>query len=314
MERVPGEREAQIVLVAGMDDPPALNLAGPHVDGRIALPVDRQEARHRLRPHRVIGFDRAAIVEQHLVEDENSLPRAGDLRRAGEVALDDQRAGHAARHLDVGAAVMMRVIPVGAARVVARNRDLDVIAFARLHRPEDVVGDAAGIDVHAVDMEVRGVEVVRQRHVERHRVRVRRQLVLQPQAKHVARPGAEGGTRDRPFIGPQRQPVAADVLVGIADPQGGAQLAIHGAADFRFDERRPGPPAARPREIATPARAGASSAAAAEPFSRKRRRESGWDELAAIGFTGVFPPDSGRVGGMRSWRARVEISATMRPE
>ena len=82
----------------------------------IALPIDGEEARHRFRPDRVIDLNRAAVVEQHLVEDEHTLGGGGDLRHVVEIALDDQRAGHAARHLDVGAAVVMRMIPIGAAR------------------------------------------------------------------------------------------------------------------------------------------------------------------------------------------------------
>src|SRR5882724_13659991 len=74
--------------------------------------------------------------------------------------------------LDVGAAVVVRVVPVGAARVIGRDGDLDVVALLRLHGPEDVVGDSAGAHMRTVEMEVRRVEVVRQHHVERHRVGV----------------------------------------------------------------------------------------------------------------------------------------------
>ena len=46
-------------------------------------------------------------------------------------------------NLDVGAAVMMGMIPVGSPRVIVRNGDFDFVALPRLHRAEDVVGDAA---------------------------------------------------------------------------------------------------------------------------------------------------------------------------
>jgi len=141
--------------------------------------------------------------------------------------------------LDVGAAVVVRVVPVGAARVIGRDGDLDVVALLRLHGPEDVVGDSAGAHMRTVEMEVRRVEVVRQHHVERHRVGVRRQVVKEADSQRVARPYAQGGSRDRAFVGPERQPVAADILVGIADPQGRPQLSIRRAADLRLEEWRP---------------------------------------------------------------------------
>jgi hypothetical protein len=94
--------------------------------------------------------------------------RLGDLGHIGEVALDDDGAHHAARHLHIGRAVEMRMVPVGAARVVRGQRDLDVVAFSRLHQPHDVVGDTARAAVRAVEMEVCVVELVRIRRSARH--------------------------------------------------------------------------------------------------------------------------------------------------
>ena len=54
MERVAREREAQIVLVAGMDDPPALNLAGPHAGFELQpyhVSLHRPQERQRLLHH-----------------------------------------------------------------------------------------------------------------------------------------------------------------------------------------------------------------------------------------------------------------------
>ena len=45
---------------------------------------------------------------------------------------------------------------------------------------------SARIDVRTMEVEIRGVEMVRQRHVEWHRIRVRRQIVDEADAQHVA--------------------------------------------------------------------------------------------------------------------------------
>src|SRR5262249_61254633 len=59
--------------------------------------------------------------------------------------FDYDGADHATRHLNIGRAVEMRMVPVGAARVVRGQRDLDVVALARLHQPHDVVGVPLGL-------------------------------------------------------------------------------------------------------------------------------------------------------------------------
>jgi hypothetical protein len=118
-------------------------LAWPHVDCRPPLAVDREEAHRLFRKQRAKVLDHVLGVERHLLQQHDPLARAGDLRHIGEVAFDDDGAHHAARHLRVGRAVEMRMIPVGAARVVRGQRDLDVVALSRLHQPHDVVGDAA---------------------------------------------------------------------------------------------------------------------------------------------------------------------------
>jgi hypothetical protein len=69
---------------------------------------------------------------------------------------------------------MMGVVPVGAAWVVVRNGDLDLVALPRLHATEDIVRIAAGTDVQTMHVDVRGVEVMRQVGIERHLRAVRR--------------------------------------------------------------------------------------------------------------------------------------------
>ena len=108
------ELEQHVVLVTGVHDAPALDLAGPHGDGRPALTVDREETGRGLGEQGLERLDHAALVEDHLGQDQHALLGVGDLGHLGEVALDDDHADHAACHLDVGAAVMVRVVPVGA--------------------------------------------------------------------------------------------------------------------------------------------------------------------------------------------------------
>ena len=159
------ELQQHVVLVLRADQAPALHLARPHVDGRPPLAVDRQEARRGFRKERAEVLDHVEGVEHDLRQQHDALARPGDLRHIGEVAFDDDGARHAARHLHVGRAVVMRMVPVGAARVVRGQRDLDVVRLARHHRAHDVVGDAARAAVRAVEMEVRVVELVRMRGV-----------------------------------------------------------------------------------------------------------------------------------------------------
>ena len=200
MQQVVVQGQPQIALVRGLDDAPALHFARAQPDDRLPLPIDGDEARRGFRPDRVVDFDRSQIVEHHLVEDEHALDGVGDLRYAGEIALHDQRAGHAAGDLDVGAPVVMGVIPVGAARVVVGNGDRDVVALPRLHAAQDVVGIAAGADVHAMHVEVRGVEVMGQVGIERHLRPVRRQVVDQVDAEDVARLHSQRRSGDRSLI------------------------------------------------------------------------------------------------------------------
>ncbi len=240
MKRVPCQRETKIVLVPAMDDTPALNLARAHVDGRLSLPVHRQESRHRLWPHRVVAFDRTTIIEHHLIQDKHPLPRAGDFRHICEVTLHDQRPGHAAHHLHIRTAVVMRMIPERPGRMVRRDRDLDVIGLPRFHRAEDVVRQRTRIHVQTVRVEIRCVEMMRQRHVERHGIWIGRHLVAQTDAQHVPGANPQRGARDRVLVGPQGQPVAANIVVGVTDTQIRSQLPVGRLTSVRLDQRGTG--------------------------------------------------------------------------
>jgi hypothetical protein len=127
------EFEKEVVLVLRADQPPALHFTGTHRDRRPALAVDRQEARRGLREQRREILDHPEGVVDDLRHHHDALFRIGDLGHAGKIALDDDGARHAAGDLHVGAAVMVRVIPVGAARMVLGQRDLDVVLLARHH-------------------------------------------------------------------------------------------------------------------------------------------------------------------------------------
>jgi hypothetical protein len=232
------EGQVKVVLVAGVNNPPALDLAGPHANGRLALSIDREEAWHGFRPDRVIDLDHTAVVEKHLVQEQHMLRGAGDLRDIVEIAFDDQRACHAAGHLDVGAAVVVRMVPIGAPRMITGDGDLDIVTLPGLHRSKNVVGDAGRTDVRPVEVEIRGVEMVRQSHVERHRVQIGRQIVDEADAEGVAGPHAERRAWNRSFVRAQGQAIAADVLVGVADVQGRSQFSVRRAADFRLNEWR----------------------------------------------------------------------------
>jgi hypothetical protein len=75
---------------------PALDFTWPHVDCRFALPADRNEARDSFWPDGVIHLDRAAVVEENLVEQKHALLGRCDFGDVVEIALNDDRAGHAA--------------------------------------------------------------------------------------------------------------------------------------------------------------------------------------------------------------------------
>ncbi len=223
-----------------MDQTPALHLAGPHVDGRRPLAVDGEEPCRRLREHDVEALDHAVGVEHHLAQHHDAVARRLDLRHVVEVALDDDRPGHAARHLDVGAAMAMRMVPVGAPGVVLGQRDLDVVPVAGAHRPKHVVGDAARADVRAVEVEVGRVELVRLVHVGRRGVAVRRQVVDQLHLQRVARPHLHGRPRRVALVRADEQAIAADVPPGILDAERRFEHAVDRLADLGFDERRAG--------------------------------------------------------------------------
>jgi hypothetical protein len=190
----------------------------------------------------VSGKERAEIldhvegVEHDLRQQHDPLARLGDLGHIGEVAFDDDGPRHAARHLHIGGAVVMGMVPVGAARVVRGQRDLDVVALSRHHRAHDVVGDAARAAVRPVEMEVRVVELVRMRGFAGHDIPVGRQVVDEPDLQGLARLHAQ--RRAQPaFVSAQVEADAADVAIGIGAAQAGAEHAVEGAADLGLDQR-----------------------------------------------------------------------------
>ncbi len=181
-------------------------------------------------------LDHAVGVEHDLRQQHDALARPGDLRHIGEVAFDDDGARHAARHLHVGRAVVMRMIPVGAARMVRRQRDLDVVRLAGRHRAHDVVGDAARAAMRAVEVEVRVVELVRKRGVGGQDIAVGRQVVDEADLERLARLHAQ--RRAQPaLVRAQVEAKAADVAIGVGAAQAGAEHAVRRAPDLGLDQR-----------------------------------------------------------------------------
>ena len=131
---------------------------------------------------------------------------------------------------------MMRVIPVGAARMVFRQRDLYVVFLAGHHGAHDVVGDAARAAMGAVEVEVRVVELVRYRHVRGHRIAVGRELVGQPDLQRLARFHAQRRPIRRAFVGAHVEPLATDVLVGVPAVKRRLKHAIDRAPHLGFDQ------------------------------------------------------------------------------
>src|ERR1700674_4256668 len=128
------EGDMKVVLMAGVNNPPTLDLAGPHANGGLPLSINREEAWHGFWPDRVIVLDRTSVVEQHLVQEEHTLRDAGDLRDIVEIAVNDQHACHASGDLDIGAAVVVRMIPIGAPRMFTRDGDLYIVTLPRINR------------------------------------------------------------------------------------------------------------------------------------------------------------------------------------
>ena len=188
-----------------------------------------------------------------------------------------------------------------------------------------------GLTCSAVRMEIGRVEMVRQGHVGRHRIGIRRQVVDELDAENIARPRPQGRTREIALIGPERQPIAADVLVGVSDPQVGSQLPVHRAPDLRFDqqrvlvERRPrnaaaaaawpamsiaASPAASLRMFARPRSPGARTAVpTAAPLRRKRRRVGG-RQPCERSASWVSPAEQARVATLRIPRGWSSIRRT----
>ena len=108
-------------------------------------------------------------------------------RRGRARAADDQRAGHAARDLQRGRAVAVRMVPEGARGMVGRDVVLVLEVDARIDRDQHVVAVARRIDPQSVRVHVGAVEAVRRvRAAAVDRAgRVLRQLVVQRHAHRL---------------------------------------------------------------------------------------------------------------------------------
>ena len=232
-----GQIEQHVILIGRVQDAPALDLTRAHLDDRTPLAVDGQEACRGLREQRLEILDHATGVEHDLGQHHHALARSGDFGHVGEVALDDDGAHHAARHLDVGAAVVMRVIPVGAPGVVLGQVDLDVVGMARGHRTHDIVRDAARARMRAVEVEVGVVELVRIADVGRQVIAVRRKVVDEFDLEFLARLHAQGRAGAAAFVGADAEADAANLAIGVGAADGGREHPVDGAADLRLGER-----------------------------------------------------------------------------
>ncbi len=137
---------------AGVDDPPALGGAGRGGDGGLVLPIDQQQP--ALAAHRSVGGarrdDGAACVEGDVGDQHQPVRCAEDLC----AAVDDQPAGQSAEQLVGDHAVVVRVVPVGAGRVVGGDAVEVVERRSRFDPHEGVVAGALRGDAKAVGVQV----------------------------------------------------------------------------------------------------------------------------------------------------------------
>jgi hypothetical protein len=97
-----------------------------------------------------------------------------------------------------------------------------------------------GLTCSQVGMKIGGVELMRQRMVDRCLIAVGRHVIDELDAQHVARFQAQRRSWQRAFVSPHIEPVATDILIGVLHAQHGVELAIGGTADLRLDEGRSG--------------------------------------------------------------------------
>ena len=223
---MPFQVHEEVVLPASMQDAPALHLARPHGDGRFTHAVHGEEVRGCFREKRAKILNHAELVEHSLGQHEQPLPRGCDFWDISEIAFDDQRANGAARDLHVCRTMGVRMIPIGPRDMVGRYGDLDVVALARFHHAHDIVGDAARTDMQSMRMKIGGVELMRQRMVDRLGIAVGRHVVDKLDTQHIAGLQAQGWTRNGAFISPHIEPGAADIFIRVLHAQCRVELAI----------------------------------------------------------------------------------------
>ena len=102
------------------------------------------------------------------------------------------------------------------------NGHLDLIGLPRLHLAQGIVGVAVRAHVQAVRVQIGRVEAIRQVVVVRLRIAVRRQLIDEADAQHVAGTRTERGAGRHSIISAHVELVPADVLIRIADTERGA--------------------------------------------------------------------------------------------
>src|SRR5262249_40900554 len=116
---------------AAVNEAPALHFPGTQgdhgqghaVDGR--EPTARVPVLYRLAVVEGAYFLHAPLsVERDLLKQQDPLLGLSDLRYITQAAFDDERAGHAAGHLEGDRAVAVRVIPESPRHVVPGNLDL----------------------------------------------------------------------------------------------------------------------------------------------------------------------------------------------
>ena len=91
--------------------------------------------------------------------------------------------------------------------------------------------------MHAVEVEIRVAELVRDAGVHRHQIPVGRKVVRKLDAEHFARLHAHRRARDRPLKSPHVEAGASHILVGVVAIERGLQNAVGRAANLRLDQR-----------------------------------------------------------------------------
>ena len=209
MQIVPFQRQMKVIRNAGIDQPPALDLARTQHQGGTTYAIDQERWLCTRVGHLGEALQLPFGIKNRRLEHHDAVTGSGNLGHIIQRARDHNGTSHATGHLHCGRTVQVGVVPRGARRVIVHDRIFVLARLSRLHGRLGRVDHIVAIEVlthhsrrhmQTMGVQISTVHVAQMLH-RLHAGRIGRQIIDHANAQGLSCTHLQRGRRYHGVVG-----------------------------------------------------------------------------------------------------------------